>query len=186
LFWFYSGIPSHSHNPYWDRRNNYNFWPTESNLLGKKVFLADVYGIYTFSDSVNTKKGWVGLSLDSLYAALGGMKLDISNRYLQKPRTNSVFPTIKITPQIPEQYKKFVRDHPELHTELLIGVFKGKEMITEFRMEITAQQLIDQVNSFETSIAPRFPKGKYTLRASIASNTYLPTHNSNSIEITFK
>ncbi len=66
LFWFYSGKQSHSHNPYWDRRNNYNFWPTESNLLGKKVFLADVYGIHTFADSVKTKKGmgWINIGFN--------------------------------------------------------------------------------------------------------------------------
>lgn len=186
LFWFYSGKPSHSHNPYWDRRNNYNFWPTESNLLGKKVFIADIYDLHTFPDSVKTKKGWVGFKLDTMYAGLGGMKLEISNWYLQKPGTDSIFPTIKITPQIPEQYKNFVRNHPGLRTELLIGVFKGKELFKEFRMGITAQQLVDQVGSFETSIAPKFPKGKYTVRASVASNNYLPTHNSNSIEITFK
>ena len=75
LFWFYSGKPSHSHNPYWDRKSNYNFWPTESNLLGKKVFIADIYGLHTFSDSVKTKKGWVGLTMDTMYAALGGIKI---------------------------------------------------------------------------------------------------------------
>ena len=62
LFWFYSGKRSHSHNSYSDRKSNYNFWPTESNLLGKKIFIADIYGIHTFSDSVKTKKGWVGLT----------------------------------------------------------------------------------------------------------------------------
>ena len=186
LFWFYSGKPSHSHNPYWDRRNNYNFWPTESNLLGKQVFIADIYDVHTFPDSVKTKKGWVGFRLDTLYAGLGGMKLEINNRYIQMPGTDSIFPTIKITPQIPEQYKNFVRGHPKLHTELLIGVFKGKELFKEFRMGITAQQLVELVGSFETSIDPRFPKGKYTVRASVQSNSYLPTHNSNSIEIEFK
>jgi hypothetical protein len=186
LFWFYSGKPSHSHNPYWDRRNNYNFWPTESNLLGRKIFIADVYGLHTFPDSVKTNKGWVGFKLDSMYGALGGMKLEIGNRYLPKPGTDSIFPTIKITPRIPELYKSFVRNHPELHTELLVGVFKGKEFVREFRMGISAQQLIDQLNSFEISIAPGFPKGKYTVRAAIESNSYLPTHNSNSITITIK
>ena len=186
LFWFYSGKPSHSHNPYWDRRNNYNFWPTERNLLGKKIFLADVYGLHTFPDSVRTKKGWVGFQLDTMYAALGGMKLDLDNRYIQQAGSDSVFPTIRITPVIPEQYSTFVRNHPGMHTELLLGVFKGKELVKEFRLGITAKQLVDQLNPFEASIAPRFPKGKYTVRAAIESNSYFPTHNSNSIDIIIK
>src|SRR6185503_3961433 len=80
LYWFYSGVRSHSHNSYGERRNNYNFWPTEDSLLGKKVFIADVYGISNFSDSVHTKKGWLGLSIDTLYAALGQVKI-IPSRY---------------------------------------------------------------------------------------------------------
>jgi hypothetical protein len=186
LFWFYSGKPSHSHNPYWDRRNNYDFWPTESNLLGKNIFFADVYGIHIFPDSVQTKKGWVGLRLDTMYAALGGMKLAIGNRYLPKPGTDSIFPTIRITSRIPEQYKSFVRRHPEIHSELLIGIFKGKELVKEFRMGIPAQQLAEQLNPFEISIAPGFQKGKYRVRCAIESNGYLPTHNSNSIDIIIK
>src|SRR6187455_900700 len=98
LFWFYSGKPSHSHNSYSDRKSNYNFWPTESNLLGKKVFIADIYGIYTFSDSVKTKKGWLGLSYDSIYAALGGIKLLIKQKSID---LDSAYVTIDITPQVP-------------------------------------------------------------------------------------
>jgi hypothetical protein len=186
LFWFYSGIPSHSHNPYWDRRTNYNFWPTESNLLGKKVFISDIYDIDKFSDSVRTKKGWIGFTFDSSYAALGDMKLEISNRYIQKPGTDTIMPTIKISPQIPGQYKIFVRDHPYLHTELLVGIFKGKELIKKVETRITALQLADQQGPFEVSIVPTFPKGKYTVRLAIASNNYLPTHNSGSVDIVIK
>lgn len=186
LFWFYSGKPSHSHNPYWDRRNNYDFWPTESNLIGKSIFFADVYGLHTFPDSIQTKKGWVGFRLDTMYAALGGMKLEIGNRYLPKPGTDSIFPTIRITSRIPELYKSFVRNHPEIHSELLIGVFKGKELVKELRMGITGQQLADQLNAFEISIAPGIPKGKYSVRCAIESNGYLPTHNSNSVDIIIK
>ena len=71
LFWFYSGKQSHSHNPYWDRKSNYNFWPTESNLLGKKVFIADIYGIHTFSDSVKTKKGLGGIDNGYYVCSIG-------------------------------------------------------------------------------------------------------------------
>lgn len=186
LFWFYSGKPSHSHNPYWDRRNNYDFWPTESNLLGKKIFFADVYGLHTFPDSVKTKKGWVGFRLDTMYAGLGGMKLEIKDRHLPKPGTDSIFPTIRITPRIPGLYKSFVRNHPEIHSELLIGIFKGKELVKEFRLGISGQQLADQSNPFEISLAPGLPKGKYRVRCAIESNGYLPTHNSNSVDIIIK
>lgn len=61
LYWFYSGKPSHCITQPGSRRNNYNFWPTAETLRGKPVFVADIYNISSFPDSINTKKGWVGL-----------------------------------------------------------------------------------------------------------------------------
>ena len=61
LYWFYSGKPSHCINLPGSRRNNFDFWPTVDSLKRKPVFIADIYSISSFPDSVNTKKGWVGL-----------------------------------------------------------------------------------------------------------------------------
>ena len=180
VFWFYSGKSSHSHNPYWDRRNNYNFWPTESNLLGKKVFLADVYGIHTFSDSVKTKKGWVGLTLDSMYAGLGGIKIIPDKRSLI-PDYN--FLKIKITTQIPGQYRSFLQTHLDLNTELIVGIFDEKVLLKEYKTGITAQQMIKQSLPFEINLT-NLPQGSGEIRFGIRSKQYLTTHNSETIHIT--
>jgi len=185
LFWFYSGVPSHSHNPYWDRRNNYNFWPTESNLLGKKIFLADVYGIYTFSDSVNTNKGWVGLTLDSSYGALGGIKIIADKNPVTLDEIDTGFFILHISAQMPEKYKSFIKAHPEDQTELIAGFFRGKELIKEFNLKVTAQQMADWKEPFsvwfeEKDFPPIIPDA---LRFSIKSKNYLPTHNSEKITL---
>lgn len=36
-YWFYSGINAYSLNTPTYRRNNYNFWPVEDSLFGKKL-----------------------------------------------------------------------------------------------------------------------------------------------------
>lgn len=180
LFWFYSGKPSHSHNPYWDRRNNYNFWPTESNLLGKKVFLADVYGIHTFSDSVKTKKGWVGVTLDTMYAGLGGIKI-IPDKKTFMPDYN--FLNIKIITQIPGQYRRFLQAHPDIETELIVGIFDEKNILKEYKTGITAQQMIQQPIPFEIKLMS-LPKSSGEIRFGIRSKQYLTTHNSETIHIT--
>jgi hypothetical protein len=182
LFWFYSGKPSHSHNPYWDRKSNYNFWPTESNLLGKKVFIADIYGIHTFSDSVKTKKGWVGLSFDSMYAALGGIRMMIKQKSTD---LDSARVTINITPQVPEEYQNFLRSHPDINGMLFIGIFKGKDIVKEFNLEITAQEIAKQRSSFDISIARWLPRGRYDIRLGIKAKKYLITNNSETIHIDF-
>ena len=181
LFWFYSGKPSHSHNPYWDRKSNYNFWPTESNLLGKKVFIADIYGIGTFSDSVETKKGWVGFRFDSMYAALGTIKIIPEKKSLSELDYNLI--TIKFTSQIPVQYQNFLQTNSILETELIVGVFNGKDLLKEYKTGITAQQIAKQTTPFEIQLS-NLPKGSNEIRLGIKSKNYLITHNSETIHVT--
>ena len=182
LFWFYSGIQSHSHNPYWDRRNNYNFWPTESDLLGKNVFIADIYGLHTFSDSVKTLKGWVGFRFDSVFSALGGIKMTIKQKRIDLDSTHV---TINITPHVPAAYQNFLQSHPDINGVLFIGIFKGKGIIKELNLEITAQEIAKQVSSFDISIARRLPPGRYDIRLGIKAKNYLTTHNSETIHVSF-
>jgi hypothetical protein len=182
LFWFYSGKPSHSHNPYWDRRNNYNFWPTERNLLGKKAFLADVYGIHTFSDSVKTKKGWVGLNEDNAYSALGGIQIIPEERKIILEDTKSY--AIKYHSNIPEQYLNYLKSYPELRTEVIIGVFKGKELVKEIKTNVSAYQIADPLYKPDLPVDfSTFSPGKYQLRIGIKVNDYLITHNSEKIDL---
>jgi len=182
LFWFYSGKPSHSHNSYSDRKSNYNFWPTESNLLGKKVFIADIYGINTFSDSAKTKKGWVGFSYDSMYAALGGIRMMIKQKSIDLDSTHV---TINITPHVPGEYQNFLQSHPDINGMLFVGIFKGKNIVKEFNLEIPAQEITKQRSSFDISIARRLPHGKYDIRLGIKVKNYFITHNSETIHVDF-
>lgn len=182
LFWFYTGIPSHSHNPYWDRRSNYNFWPTESNLLGKNVFIADIYGINTFADSVNTEKGWIGLTQDTMYSALGALKiLTTQDKVITGNTATYSFPCRSFTPA---QYLYFLKMHPELNVEILAGVFKGKELIKEVNTGIALMDLLYKKYGFKASLdLSNIPSGKYVLRFGIKSKNYLVTHNSAKIQL---
>lgn len=181
LYWFYSGVPSHSHNSYHDRRNNYNFWPTGDSLLGKRVFIADIYGIDTYPDSVQTKKGTIGISADPMYAALEGIKIVPEVPRIMRGNDPSV--TIRFKAVIPEQYKKFLRSNGDLMTEVVIGIFKGKDLIQEPGTGITAQMLLNQNGLFEKTIMP-VPRGSDAIRFGIRSKNYLPTHNSEKIKLT--
>jgi energy-coupling factor transporter transmembrane protein EcfT len=181
LFWFYSGKLSHSHNSYSDRKSNYNFWPTESNLLGKNIFIADIYGIGSFSDSVKTKKGWVGLSSDSMYAALGAIKI-ISGKKSPGELDHNLI-TIKFASQIPGQYQNFLQTNSTLQTELIVGVFNGKDLLKEIQTGITAQQIARQTKLFEIQLS-NLPKSSNEIRLGIRSKNYLITHNSETIHIT--
>ena len=182
LFWFYSGVPSHSQNWYGERRNNYNFWPTESNLLGKEIFIADLYNISTFSDSVFTKKGWVGLSRDSVYSGLGGIQIITDEKKLLFEDTNLA--DLHCTIVVPEVYSEFLLEKPVDKAELFVGIFKGKEMIKEVNTGIVLQTILDK-KKFLIGLNPSdLPWGKFDLRIGIKVKDYVITHNSSKIELT--
>lgn len=182
LFWFYSGKPAHSHNAYWDRRNNYNFWPTESNLLGKPVFLADIYNLSAFSDSVKTKKGWVGLQVDAQYAALGGIQLLTAQKKIEANNKNPF--ALVCRRKITAAYISFLQANENIETELLAGVFLGKKLIAEIPTGITARQIAAAENTLTVPLHfEHIPPGNYLLRLSIRSKNYPPTHNSEKIEL---
>jgi len=186
LFWFYSGKPSHSHNPYWDRKSNYNFWPTESNLLGKKVFVADIYGIHTFSDSVKTRKGWVGLTFDSMYAALGNIQIIFPGKQLVVDDKSKTI-LLKCNRTLSRQYRYFLWSHKDLKVDLFAGVFKNKDLVKEINTGIRIHEIVDSTNDFALSLNfENIPTGKYILRFGIKSKDYPITHNSNNIELIIK
>lgn len=178
LYWFYSGKPSHSHNAYWERRNNYNFWPTEDQLLGNQVYIADVNNISSFQDSVQTIKGWVGLTSDSSYAALGKIII-----VLDKINLSSGNLDIELSANSSEEYHSFLFLTPALQTELVFGVFKGKETVKEFYTGIKAQQLTGLKNYPLSLNLSGLSPGKYDCRFGLKVKDYLITHNSKKFQL---
>ncbi|TAL43768.1 MAG: hypothetical protein EPN92_09695, partial [Chitinophagaceae bacterium] len=181
LFWFYSGKPSHSHNAYWERRNNYNFWPTEDQLLGAPVYIADIYNISSFPDSIQTAKGWIGFKMDSSFSALGRITIiptqtDFSNRNTE----------ILFTRNMSRWYLSFLFSKPELKTELIVGFFNGKNLVKEIYTGIKAQDLFEVKNYTLTLNLADLPPGKYFLRFGFKSKDYPPTHNSEKIDLTIR
>lgn len=184
LFWFYSGVPSHSHNWYGERRSNYNFWPTEKNLLGEPVFLADIYGINSFSDSVQTKKGIVGLTKDTMYTAMGGLNILANNKISLDSKGVGTLYCFNYPAQ---PYMSFIGFHPEIQIKLFYAIFNGKEMIKEINTGITYPEIGTWKTSFHIPIdLSDIPTGKYVLRLGVKSKNYPITHNSGRVDLIIK
>jgi len=77
----------------------------------------------------------------------------------------------------------FLNALPELKTELLAGVFKGKDLIKEIRTGITAQQIIPGADFYVPLNLDNLVPGKYVVRLGIKSKNYLVTHNSGEIKL---
>lgn len=184
LFWFYSGNLSHSLSDWKERKNNYNFWPTEQNIIGRSVFIADIHHELHFPDSVKTNKGWLGISADHLFPALGEIKIIAEQRNIKSALNKKLI--LRCNSIIPGQYLTFLNQHPELKTELLAGVFKGKELIKEINTGITAQQLTPSSEFNVLLDLENIPAGRYDLRFGIRSNGYPPTHNSSNLKLSIQ
>lgn len=175
-FWFYTGRPSHSLNDFRERRSNYDFWPTESNFLGQPVFLADMYNLDQFADSVKTEKGWVGLSYDSSFSALAEVRIVPEKTNFMNGKFDITF-----SRQMSRWYFSFLVSHPELKTELIAGIFKGKELVKEIHTGLRARELLGPKEYFLSLNLSGISPGKYALRFGLVSKDYPPTHNSENI-----
>ncbi len=56
-YWFYSGIPALSYNSTFYRRSNYNFWPLEDSLIGKRVYVVGTNKIPLLDEKIDLP-GW--------------------------------------------------------------------------------------------------------------------------------
>ena len=78
-YWFYGGTPAFTLNTPSYRRNNYNFWPVEQLMQGKKVYAVSKYDPRFFSDSIRTSAGiLLGKKIDSFYS-FSGVRLNLIN-----------------------------------------------------------------------------------------------------------
>ena len=174
LFWFYTGKQSHSHNAYWERKNNYNFWPIEDQLLGTPVYIAGLDKNTLASDSVQIAKEWLGLKFDSSYSALGRI-----NIFPEKINISAGKLNISLAPEISRSYFSFLYSNKDLKTELVVGIFKGKELVKEINTGITAQQLASALVPVSIlSGVSGLAQGKYDCRLGLRVKDYPVTHNS--------
>jgi hypothetical protein len=85
----------------------------------------------------------------------------------------------------PIEYLYFLQTHPGIKTQLVAGIFNGKELVKEIKTGITAEQMVNQSEPFDISLNLNDIKSglNYVIRLGIQSKNYPPTHNSEKIEL---
>ncbi len=182
MFWFYSGKPSHSMNDYRERLNNYSLWPQGQALLGKKVFIADIYDIMHFDDSVETKKMKFGFRLDSSFIPMDGLRIHTHKDKISMPEGNNLF--LGARAEFNFELIEFLNENPNSKTALWIGIFRNKECIRHVYTGFNAQKLIKKSDMILPLDISALKKGKYYLRFGVQAKDYVPVHASNRIELT--
>lgn len=174
-YWFYSGQMTYSQNWYRERKNNYNFWPIEDSLLGKPVYLLDIYDLKRFPDSLKTAIGWIGYKYDSSFASFAKIKISTGAKKIIAKKGEEVL--LKCHFEIPGYYSSFIRTHPLLNDTTRIGIFNKDGWIKDIFTSLSLRQM-SEMKEIELPIMPALAPGKYYLIFSIKSGYYNATHNS--------
>ena len=178
-YWFYSGQMTYSQNLYKGRRNNYNFWPIEDSMLGKPVYFLDKYDLWRFADSIKTPLGWIGYGYDSSLASFAKVQIETTTPVIRINQGDSA--VITAIAKMPRPYQDYIAAHPGLQSKITIGIFNKKGWIKDCKTLLTIGQVIK--NRFKVILSPQLPKGKYFIGFSIGISFYIPTHNSDKIEL---
>lgn len=180
-YWFYTGQMTYSQNFYKGRRNNYNFWPIEDSMLGKPVYLLDIYDLRRFPDSLKTPVGLIGFGYDSSFISFGKVQFETTEKSYQiKGQETELSLNFKVV--MPAAFKEMILNTPQLKDTSLVAVFNAKGWIKDISTSVSLKELVNN-DSAQLTIKPQLAPGKYYLRFAIRSGYYYPTHNSGKIEL---
>lgn len=180
-YWFYSGQMTLSQNLYKERRNNYNFWPIEEEMMGKPVYFLDIYDLKRFPDSLKTPIGYVGYRYDSSFNSFGTIRIRTSQSSYTITGSDSL--RISCSKQMSRNQLYYLQQHPGIRHNISLVFFQKRKIIAEKALSLNLDQFIQQSDDIVIAIKPSLPKGRYQLLLSIAVPGYNPTHNSEKIKL---
>jgi hypothetical protein len=157
-------MPAMSMNAIDYRRNNYNFWPVEDSLMGKRVMVVGGY------DSVYQRHKITALPRCgfAVYAPYFSFS-KINIRYEGKLSDSGNCLLVNGIILTPVHYLPFLRQHPYDSASLLLAFEDDNERIHFVSTGMRAQQINQAVQHFDMKISFRLPPGKYTCRFAFTS-----------------
>ncbi|MGE5518478.1 MAG: ArnT family glycosyltransferase [Candidatus Dadabacteria bacterium] len=180
MYWYYSGIPSYSLNTYTERRNNYDFWPVEDSLLGKKVFIADIYGVSSYPDSLQARLWKVGFREDSNFHSFTKIRIRTETAAYSARQTDSL--VLSFHCYIPSKYTRYLQENPTINEPVKIGVFKDLFWQKDIPCAFSIRDLMIHPHQ-QVHIATGLRPGNYQFVFAIGSIPNVYTTNSNMIPV---
>ncbi len=182
-YWFYTGQETYSLNSYQERINNYNFWPVEDSLLGKNVYILDIYNLNLLKDSIKAPMWEVGYAPDSNFHSFTKIKIRTEKNKYAISENDSV--VLNFTTDIPALYNKYLQQHPSIDAQVKVGFFTKEAWIKDIDCSFTLQQLRTTPHQ-QITIRPDMKKGRYYLVFAMSSSSLYYTHNSDKIQLDIK
>jgi hypothetical protein len=178
-YWFYTGQMTYSANKFDDRRNNFNFWPVEDSMLGKPVYILDIYELHNYSDSIKAPLYTVGYRKDSSLQSFAKIQFSSSDYTIQEKDSL----VLRFNLSMPAHYTDYLHNYPEADPKIAIVIFKGRERQNILELPFTLQQVLRQ-NVHTWTLHPHLPIGDYFFRFGVMGDSRFYTHNSEKIKLT--
>jgi hypothetical protein len=160
-YWFYSGITSLSLNTPGYRRNNYNFWPIEKSLQGKRVYVISTENPWYFTDSVRTTAGVLrGRQVDKFYS-YSSVQLGLKEKLFKDQQSNVVAHVSVKNAETGEL--------SSLSKKIKLSFFRRDKFVRSYELLPSAIDTAEKIITGVTSEQVFLPRGKYFVKLAIAS-----------------
>ncbi|MBO9636132.1 MAG: glycosyltransferase family 39 protein [Chitinophagaceae bacterium] len=184
-YWFYAQSPTYSLNGVDYRRNNYNFWPVEDAMIGKKVMV--VSRIHPSLDTacehlIPNTDSLVSYVVEKFYAFSRVMITDKTEPVLQNGMFSGSFNI-----QSPENYLAIYRRLQKDEAGLVVSFFTDKKPPIYIPIPFSMSEVDSVTRQLSINVPVSLPSDKYLARIGIASS--IPgfyTLNSTSYEFDVK
>ena len=177
-YWFYSKDTCNSLNSFAERQNNFNYWPIEEHLLGRPVYVMDIYKTDTFPQKIKTPLWTIGYTKEDFYYSFIKVRFEPHQSIYNISNSDSL--TIPFTVTIPSYYRSFLLQHPEIDVPLKIALLDREFPIKEIYTGYCLHDLLSN-NIHQVTIDPRLLKGKYICMFVLPSSDGTFTRNSDKI-----
>ena len=172
-YWFYTGERAMGLNTPYYRRNNFNFWPVEDSLFGKKAF------VLGRKDSAAFNIGFdhpylheSGAAAVDHYFSFSKIQLkDIEFEILEKTVIE-----LRFTAETPRSYLELVGQQPYDSSGIYIAAIEPGKQVTYYPSGLTVRDIRNRRQEFVFQAPVRWPAEGVIIKLAIAS--CIPGHPS--------
>ena len=174
-YWFYSGDTSFSLNTYKYRRSNYNFWPLEDRLQGRKIMMIGSKGAEFMSDTLVTPRMKMSYKKINPFYSFSQVVLHQSFIKLYKEQTLHAFLDVSYNSK-DNTYKNL----EDLKPYVMLMIYQSpKDSVlvinTGTRLSIMSDKILHAYIDIDL---PKLKSKKYTIRWGLQNSFDEPTINS--------
>lgn len=174
-YWFYSGDTSFSLNTYKYRRSNYNFWPLEDRLQGRKIMMIGSNGAEFMVDTLVTSR--MKMSYKNINPFYSFSQVVLNQSFIKLYREQTLHAFLEVSYNAKDNTYKNLED---LKPYVMLMIYQSpKDSVlvinTGTRFSVTSDKIM---NAYIDIDLPKLKSKKFTIRWGLQNSFDEPTINS--------